>query len=91
MYSINIGDFTANESVYPNRCLSASIGGNGIASDVIPWDGTDYNPWDYKYEDGEFVLDAIVINVVPEIPEPSIESRIDDLEIALCELFETLM
>lgn len=59
MYTINIGNFILNDTVYPNRCLSASIGGEGVKSDVIPWANTPYNPWDYKYENGTFVLDEI--------------------------------
>lgn len=48
----------------------------------------------YKYVDGEIVertSDEILADIPTEMPEPSIESRLDDLEIALCELFETLM
>lgn len=67
IYTINIGDFIVEEIVYENRCLSASFGGEGISTDTIPWEDTEYNPWDFKYENEEFILDII------EIPEPIIE------------------
>lgn len=74
-YKINIGDFTVEENIYHNRCLSASFGGVGIESDVIPWEDTENNPWDYKYENNEFVLDPI------EIPEPiPTPSQLDRVE-----------
>lgn len=79
IYLINVGDFAAGETVYPNRCLSAaSVGGSGVPSDTIPWEGTDNQPWDYKYEDGVFVLDPI--EIVAEEPAPS---RLDKLEAQL--------
>lgn len=48
LYIINIGDFSADGATYTDRCLSASFGGNGVSSEVIPWEGTEYNPWDYR-------------------------------------------
>jgi len=75
MYKINIGNFSVGEIVYENRCLSASIGGSGIDSDVIPWKNTEYNPWDYKYENEQFVLDAIVIPT--PTPTPSDKEKLE--------------
>ena len=54
-YTINIGDFTAGDIVYPNRALSASFGGNGIQVGYIPWENTEYNPWDFVAETDEIV------------------------------------
>ena len=82
MYIINIGDFEANDTVYKNRCLSASIGGLGVESETVPWAGTEYNPWDYKYENEEFVLDPVYIPLPPPEP-PSPEERIAELEAML--------
>lgn len=48
----------------------------------------------YKYVHGEIVertQEEINAEITPSFPEPSLESRIDDLEIAICELFENLM
>lgn len=71
-YVISVGNFIVYENdgktpleTYSNRCLSASIGGKGIESNTIPWEGTKYNPWDYKYENENFILDPI------RIPKPA--------------------
>lgn len=82
MCTINIGDFNNGEETYHNRCLSASIGGSGVESETIPWAGTEYNPWDYKYENEEFVLAPIFIPLPPPEP-PSPEERIAELEAML--------
>lgn len=81
VYTINIGDFTVGETVYHDRCLSASFGGSGVRSETIPWKDTEYNPWDYKYENEEFLLDPIAI---PEPEEPV--DRLQELEDAIVEL-----
>lgn len=72
IYAINVGDFTLGETVYENRCLSASFGGSGVSSETIPWEDAAYNPWDYKYEDGQFTLDPIPI---PEEDQSKAYSR----------------
>lgn len=75
MYKINVGDFTVGETVYHNRCLSAATKGPGIHADAIPWDGTEYNPWDYEYVNGEFALEPIEL---PEsFPLPSEFDRVE--------------
>lgn len=76
-YIINIGNYEVNGTVYENRCLSASYGGVGIESENIPWADTEYNPWDYKYEDGEFILDVIEIPEVVAEPTEMEQLRAD--------------
>ena len=77
---INVGDFVANETIYHNRCLSASFSGSGVVSDNIPWE-IEGNPWDWEYADDEFIYKPIEL---PEPPEPeSFESKLSDIEEAL--------
>lgn len=89
--TINVGSIEINGITYDNRCLSASYSGAGIEVDSIPWEGTEYNPWDYKYENEEFVLDVLPTQTAEADERMSLSTRIDDLEVAVCELFETLM
>lgn len=55
IYTINIGDFTVGDIIYPNRALSASFGGEGVQTNAIPWENTEYNPWDFVAETDEIV------------------------------------
>ena len=89
MYIINIGDFEANDTVYKNRCLSASIGGLGVESETIPWKGTEYSPWDYKYVEGSFVLDPIIIPV--PVPVPSDMDRLEAQMMYTAMMTDTLL
>lgn len=112
--TINVGNFIVGETTYSDRCLSASLGGNGILTNTIPWENTEYNPWDYRaeYEEvteeiedeegnvseetrkvytGTFVFDPITLPTETPLPAVTVESRLDDLEIAVCEIFETMM
>ena len=89
IYIINIGDFTADGVTYPDRCLSASYGGQGVASEVIPWEGTENNPWDYKYEEGAFVLEPITL---PEaVEEPTQLDRIEAQTMFTALMTDTLL
>ena len=91
VYIINIGDFVADGVTYTDRCLSASYGGQGVASEVIPWECTDYQPWDYHYTDEDFVLEPIEIAPVEDAPTPQEDTDamlVDhELRISLLELF----
>lgn len=49
-YTISIGSLTVGDDTFEHRCLSASFGGNGVQTDAIPWENTEYNPWDYRAE-----------------------------------------
>ena len=71
-YTINISDFTVGETVYHDRCLSASFGGTGVPSAEIPWADGEHQPWDYHYADGEFLLEPIEI---PEEVQPPTEQE----------------
>lgn len=90
-YTINVGDFTVGDTVYPDRCLSASGLGQMVGVDTaeIPWADSEYNPWDYHYIGGEFVLEPI------ELPEPEAiitqEQRIAELEAENAELQDALL
>ena len=77
LYAINIGSFEAGGTVYHDRCLSASFGGSGVLSAVIPWENTGYHPWDYRYADGEFTLDPIEIPNPPHVPTEQEQLRAD--------------
>lgn len=90
-YIITIGDYEQGGIVYKNRCLSASYGCKGVASEVIPWEGTNNNPWDYKYEDNTFVLDVLP-TPTPIEPTPSAEEvRFTEIEDALIEVSEMVV
>lgn len=89
-YTINVGDYEQDGTVYENRCLSASFGGEGVASEVIPWEGTNNNPWDYKYEDNTFVLDILPMPT-PSIEEPTQLDRIESQVLFTALMTDTLL
>ena len=86
MYALNLD----NE----NRILSACIALPSTPQtmprvETLP----DGNVTDYRYENGEYIYDPI-----PEPPEPTpdpaqeltLEERINDLEIAICEIMDSM-
>lgn len=89
IYIINVGDFIVDGTTITARCLSASFGGDGVTSVAIPWEGTEYNPWDYKYEDGEFVLDPITIE--EPVEEPTQLDRIEAQALYTALMTDTLL
>lgn len=87
-YTINIGAYTVGSTTYEDRCLSASIGGIGLQSETIPWEGTENQPYDFKYENGEFVLDPIVLPVNNSAEIAELKANLASTDYAIIKIAE---